>query len=500
MNYSLSVFILMLLMIPLVGAVVISLFPLLFPLFRKWSQEEYEQASRAPGWGLVVISALGLAVSYLAFKYSLTGDGIPAYIALPASQGQLLFLTDPFTVYASIILFISILAVAWITAARRAFLSVGTIPVVLTALLIFCSVSMINSASFQLSLIIFIISSLLMLTLFFIADPPGDEWRKWIPIVLLIFSAFAGIIGYSGLIQLSRGMDVRMWWQMQIFASHDRVAIALVFVAMSWVMQLIAFIRLAWGKGAVNMYTPLPAIIALTGGGLFAFTRLLSAICLQQNMPLRNGITTDTAHSLGLWSFFLTVSGIIIATLMLIRTKKGVFVYEPKGWPIGLICSGMFLSCFQAILNNPQTLSASIGTISFLFIGCAVIAAGFTLIPAVRLTDNFTRFSIFIMSAITLVLSQFSGTGNWWIISQWSGINVILPGWMNIFLAVYSTIICSFYIWKKFAMVIGIEEPGARWGILSLFTTVITTIIITISLWANPALIDAVCKSLLQTQ
>jgi hypothetical protein len=497
---SLSVFILMLLMIPLVGAVATALFPLLLPLFRKWSQEEFDQASRAPGWALVVISALGFVVSIFAFQFSLTGDGIPAYIAQPVAAEKLLFLTDPFTVFATMVLFLAVVTVAWPVAARRAFLSVGTIPAVLSALIIFCAVAQINSASFQISLTIFIISSLLMIIVFLITDPPGDNWRKWIPVLLLIIAVFAGIIGYAGLIQLSRGVDVRSWWQMQIFAAPSRVATAIIFVAIAWVFQIIVFIRLAWGKGASNVLTPLPAIVALAGGGILAFTRMLTAICLQQNMQIREGITSITAHSLGIWSGMLIIIGIIIATVMLIRIKKGQDLFEPKGWPIGFIVAGMFLSCLQSVLISQASLSAVIGSVSFLLIGCTVIAAGFAIIPAVRLSDSVVRINVFILSGIALLLSQLSGTGNWWILSLWSSISSVIPGWLITFLAVYSLIICAIYIWKKYENVVGIEEPGTRWGVWSMLISVVTTIIIAASLWTNPVIIDALRKALLQTQ
>jgi len=487
-------------MIPLVGAVATALFPLLLPLFRKWSQEEFDQASRAPGWALVVISALGLVVSIFAFHFSLTGDGIPAYITHPISPENLLFLTDLFTVFTTLLLFLAVLTVAWPVAARRAFILVGTLPAVLTALIIFCAAALINSASFQLSLTIFIISSILMIIVFLITDPPGDNWRKWIPVLLLIIAVFAGIIGYAGLIQLSRGVDIRSWWQMQIFAAPSRVATAIIFVAMAWVFQLIVFIRLAWSKGASNILTPLPAIVALAGGGILAFARMLTAICLQQNMQIREGITSITAHSLGMWSFSLTITGIIIATLMLIRVKKGQNLFEPKGWPIGLIIAGMFLSCFQSVLISQAALSAVIGSVSFLLIGSTVIAAGYAIIPAVKLSDSVIRINVFILSGIALILSQLSGTGNWWILSLWNGISAILPGWLIAFLTIYSSIICAIYIWKKFETIIGIEEPGARWGIWSMLISTATAVIIAVSLWTNPAIIDALRKALLQTQ
>jgi hypothetical protein len=339
-----------------------------------------------------------------------------------------------------------------------------------------------------------------MIIVFFITDPPGDNWRKWIPVMLLIIAAFAGIIGYVGLIQLSRGADVRSWWQMQIFAVPSRVAAAIIFVAMAWIFQLIVFIKLSWSKGSSNILTPLPAVTALAAGGIFAFTRMLTAICLQQNMQIRDGITSIAAHSMGVWSFFFTVAGIIIATLMLIRVKKDQEQFEPKGWPIGLIIAGMFLSCFQSLLISNSTLSAVIGSVSLLFIGCAVITAGFAIIPAVRLSDSVVRTNVFILSGIALILSQLSGTGNWWILSLWSGISAVLPGWLIAFLAVYSSIICVIYILKKFETVIGIEEPGARWGVWSMLVSVVTTIIIATSLWTNPVVIDALRKALLQTQ
>ena len=339
-----------------------------------------------------------------------------------------------------------------------------------------------------------------MATIFFIADSPGDNWHKWIPIFLLIISGIAGIIGYAGLIQLSRGVDIRSWWQMQIYSVPSKVATAIVFIAAAWMIQLIIYTRMAWGRSTSNVLTPLPAIVALTVGGIFSFLRIITATCLQQNMQIQGGITTTVAHSMGFWSFFITVTGIIIATLMIIRVKKGQVIYEPKGWPVGLIAGGMFLSCFQSILLANRTLSSSIGSITFLLIGCGVIAAGYTIIAAVRLTDRSMRVIIFILSGIALIISQVSGTGNWWIISQWSGLTTILPGWVNIFLIVYSTIICIVYIWKKYETIVGIEEPGARWGVWSMITSVLSAVVIAIMVWSDPSIMEAVKKSLLQTQ
>lgn len=473
-----------LLLLPLLAAVVLTVFAVALIPLRKIPAHEYQQLVRAPAWVVVVVGGGLFALSLIALAM-MSGHGLQLLIG---TRHQALLMIDAYGLWGSALLGAVLAVAAWVPAACRAFLP-RAIPAFLVVLL--CSelaLLLLFSQQLRLSLLCWVLLLAVLCCFYAVLFRPSWRWDQLELFVVLMLAGGLGGTGLFWLRGLAQGSDLTGMWSVLLSSPPQETNGAVLLLAIGWLSPAIYLPWWAWSRRGEPGTVWLPAAMMLAVAGVLALVRIVFFI-----FPAGGG---DFAQIPGVEHLFLIkrilvwLQGWGLLALLLgagwlgyqaVRRRRGATAVVFR--PLLLVASGMLLlglagGILGMAAGQPERRADALnGLLWSLMTWAGVVTvwlASGNLLPALTVDgERSERRIVWISCWATLAalvavppFTGFRAVADCWTIWQHSG----TPPWLVLSALVITAVGTALQLprWAR-AQAAARPIPGSGWGVIGPF-------------------------------
>ena len=258
--------------LPIFAAAVLTLLPALLALAKRLSQEEYDQAVRAPAWLMVLVGAGLVALGGIALSHW-TKDMWPIYLGLNMARPTLM--VDAYTLWSTVLLGAFLAVGAWVPGARRSLVPHTLWPTFVTLVLTWLALLMLHSLHIELLLGCWlgIVGGCIALWLWLLR--PRFHVAALEVALVLALAAVLSTIGLLWLRGLVNGDSLDHAWRQVLNAPPRAISGALVLTLLGLVGPAFYLPWWLWTRREEGAMLWMPAALLTAGVGPLALVRLL---------------------------------------------------------------------------------------------------------------------------------------------------------------------------------------------------------------------------------
>jgi hypothetical protein len=476
---ALSVPMIISIVLPLFAAAVLTLLPAALPLVKRISQEEYDQAARAPAWLIVLVGA----ALFLLGAYALghwTRDTSPIYLGLTLERPALMI--DAYSLWCTLLLGALLAVGAWVPGARRSLVPHTLWPAVLTLGLAWGALLTVHALHLDLLLLGW--GGLLLGCAVLWAWLLRPRWQLAALEVLLVLALalVLSVVGLLWLRGLANGASLDHASTQILSAPPRAVSAALLCTLLGMVGPAFYLPWWLWARRDEGAMLWMPAALLTAGAGPLALVRLLYAVFPARSTALLQltgmeqlTFITRLLWWLNTWGLLALLVGAGWMVWLVVRRSETAEGLRP----LAVVAPGLLLIGLAGGLHA----AGGTGVAGMLWLQLTWVAvtgvwvAGNGLLPALAPSERTERGVVQtaqLLALAALVAVPFTA-GYHGLVPLVGALNTLHTPLPLLVLCLVVTAVCSLLLLPRWLRVAGAAtpRPGAGWGILGPFTLAI---------------------------
>jgi type III secretory pathway component EscS len=495
----------MLVWLPLLGAVMLAVYPLLLKKLPGLPPDEYAQALRAPAWFTVVIGGSLSALSLSALNAMSAPEGgdrvFTSVLGFPV-------MVDAYTLWSNAILGAALAVGVWVPAARRSITPSPLFPYPVILLLAWLAQSMLFSFHFPAMLFIWVLLLAGIVGLWFVLFRPRRRWQEQELPLVLGFVAVLGVIGLLWLNRLAHGDNLVNAWSILSVADPRATGGIALLLALGFLGPSIYLPWWIWARRDERAMIWLPAVLlaSVAAQSVFIHTLYLAFPPASTELQISAGVTP----------FFLidrTLGWITAWGLLALLAGSGWLVFHavmrsaPRVAglrPLALVAAGMLLLGIsvgvqgqgQGGINGLLWLQ-----LTWMGITCVWLASG-GMLSALAASEQAERTTVQIACWMSLLVLMAIPPGPAWrgLAALWEPMKELsVPRMLVVFTLVAAGLSAGAALPRWFAQqTVSTPRAGAAWGIIGPFLLAFLLVALGLLGWHLSPLLEVISRSLQQ--
>jgi hypothetical protein len=494
-----------LILLPLLAAIILSIYPLVLRTLLSLPLDEYAQAARAPAWFTVIIGGTQAVLALWALGALPSGDQV--FIGR-LDIGPLL-MADAYTLWGSVVLGTVLAVGAWVPAARRSVPAPSLFPFPFFLLLAWLAQIMLFSIHFPLTLVSWLLLLAGVAVTWWVLYRPRRQWREFEMPLVLVFVALVGTAGMLWLNRLAHGDVLPTAYSFLLSASPQATNATVLLLVLAWLGPAVYLPWWLWARRDEPSMIWLPAALSLCVAAQFTLVHMLYLAFppASRDIILHTRITPlflidRTLSWMTAWGLLaLLIGSGWLAYHLVLRVPVTVNRLRP----LALVCGGILLLGISIGLQGQRH-----GGVTGLFwlqltwVGmvCTWLAAGgmLSVLAPIEQAERAT-VQVACWLAVIMLMAFPPGPGFRGLVALWEPMRMLsLPRTLVAFTLVVTGLCAGMALPRWFAQQhVPSPRPGAAWGIGGPF--LLAFLLLTLGLFGGQLtpLLDSIHHSLLQT-
>ena len=258
--------------LPIFAAAVLTLLPFVLAILKRASQEEYDQAVRAPMWLIVLVGAGLVGLGGFALAHW-TKETWPLYLGLNMARPALM--VDAYTLWATMLLGAVLAVGAWVPGARRSLVPQTLWPAFVTLCLAWLALLMLHSLSLALLLGCWLAILAGGIALWWVLLRPRLQFAALEVALVLTLAGVLSAIGLLWLRGLVSGNTLDHAWSQVINAPPRAISAALLCTLVGLVGPAFYLPWWLWTRREEEAMVWMPTALLIAVAGPLTLVRLL---------------------------------------------------------------------------------------------------------------------------------------------------------------------------------------------------------------------------------